>query len=93
MAEQKKKSHKFHTTRISHHKDGSHTIHHQHEDGEAHDAKHAVSDHDGMMDSMMEHTSPGASESTQDLEQGNHGIPAEHATPAGIPPGAIPTGA
>ena len=50
------KKHKFHTTTIQHHSDGSATIHHMHESPEK-DVKHAVGNHDEMMDSMMDHLS------------------------------------
>lgn len=79
-----KKHHKFHSTHISHHDDGSATVHHMHEDGPHKDVKHAVGDHDGMMDSMMEHTSaPNPGEAEADM--GQHGVPAAVAGPAGLP--------
>jgi hypothetical protein len=83
------KKHKFHATHIQHHKDGSHTIHHMHEDGPEHDVKGAVADHDGMMDHMMEHTAaPNPGEAQADA--GDHGVPPAMAAPAGLPglPGA-----
>ena len=58
-AEKKKKhaGHGFTHTNVEHHSDGSHTVHHVHEDGPQKDVKHGVADHDAMMDSMMQHTS------------------------------------
>ena len=56
-----KMKHGFHSTTVKHHKDGSHTVHHHHEDP-AKDVEHAVADHDGMMDSMQEHLGEGAGE-------------------------------
>jgi len=49
------KKHKFHTTKIEHHKDGSATVHHMHEDGEKHDVRHGVTDLDAVHDSMQDH--------------------------------------
>ena len=49
--------HGFHSTTVKHHKDGSHTVHHHHEDP-AKDIEHVVADHDGMMDSMQQHLGP-----------------------------------
>jgi hypothetical protein len=84
------KHHKFHTTHIHHYKDGSAMIHHEHEDGPAHDIKHAVPSLDHIHDSLQDHLAE-PSQGTQNLEQGIHGIPAEHAAPAGIPmPGGAP---
>jgi hypothetical protein len=56
-ADKKKKNagHGFTHTNVEHHGDGSHTVHHVHEDGPHKDVKHAVADHDSMMDSMQEH--------------------------------------
>lgn len=57
--------HGFTHTHVEHHADGSHTVHHVHEDGPHKDVKSAVGDHDGMMDSMMSNTSapnPGEAE-------------------------------
>jgi len=51
-----KKSHKYKHTHIIHHDDGSHTVHHEHEDGKSH-MDYAVDNHDGMMDGLMQHTS------------------------------------
>lgn len=59
------KHHKFSSTHIEHHEDGSHTVHHIHKDGSAHDKKYAAADHDSMLDGMMDHTSepnPGEAE-------------------------------
>lgn len=51
------KKHKFTHSHVEHHKDGSHTVHHVHEDGPHKDVKGAAADHDAMMDHMMDHTS------------------------------------
>jgi hypothetical protein len=51
--------HGFKETNIKHHKDGSHTMHHMHEDP-AKDVEHAVPDHAGMMDSMEQNLGPQA---------------------------------
>jgi hypothetical protein len=69
--------HKFHSTTIKHHKDGSHTVHHHHMNPE-HDVEHAVADHDGMMDSMQQNLGGGP--------QGAGG--GEEAMEAGAAPGA-----
>jgi hypothetical protein len=47
-------------TRIVHHGDGSHTIHHQHGEGSHKDVQHAVADLDGVHDSMQDHIGPEA---------------------------------
>lgn len=69
----KKKSekHQFSHTHIEHHKDGSHTVHHQHESGDAKkDIKHAVPDLDGAHDSMEEHLGqPNAGEEQAEAAQ------------------------
>lgn len=71
------KKHHFLHTHIEHHKDGSHTVHHQHESDSKKDVKHAVADLDGAHDSMEEH-----------LGQPNQG---EQAAEAGAAPvGAAP---
>jgi len=51
------KKHKYSHSHIEHHKDGSHTVHHVHEEGPHKDVKGAAADHDAMMDHMMDHTS------------------------------------
>jgi hypothetical protein len=51
------KKHKFTHSHVEHHKDGSHTVHHVHEEGPHKDVKGAAADHDAMMDHMMDHTS------------------------------------
>ena len=83
MAEKKKK-HKFSHTHIEHHHDGSATVHHVHEDGPAHDKKHAAADLDSVHDSMQDHLgapNPGEAEA----EAGQHGVPAPAAQAAGLP--------
>lgn len=54
-APEKKKhaGHGFKETHIRHHDDGSHTVRHIHEAGE--DKEHAVSDLDGVHDSLQDH--------------------------------------
>ena len=86
MAEEKKKKkgHKFQRTHIEHFKDGSGTVEHHHEEGAHKNVKHAVGNIDEMHDSVEEHLgAPNAGEAEAD--GGDHGIPAEHAEPAGIP--------
>lgn len=80
------KKHKFTHTHIEHHEDGSHTVHHVHQDGPAHDVKGAVADHDGMMDHMMDHTS-----SMNPGEEAANAGPAGAAAPAGAAPAAAGT--
>lgn len=78
------KKHKFSHTHIEHHKDGSHTIHHQHEDGPQHDVKHAVTDLDGAHDSMQDHLGE-ANPGEAAANAGDHGVPAEQVQAAGLP--------
>jgi hypothetical protein len=84
MAEEKKehaKKHKhaghgFKSTHIESHNDGSHTVHHMHEDGPEHDVKHAAANLDAVHDSMQDHLgtpNPGEAEA----DAGQSGIPAE----------------
>jgi len=78
--------HGFTHTTVHHHADGSHTIQHHHHEGPHKDIHHAVADHDGMIDSMMDHTSaPNLGET-----QANAG---PQAAPAGIPGAAPAAGA
>jgi len=56
-----KAHHGFKETHVKHHKDGSHTVHHMHEDP-AKDIEHAVADHDGMMESMQNNLGGGGGE-------------------------------
>ena len=97
ITEEIMRKHNFSHTVIEHHEDGSHTIHHIHKKhGHVHDVpkrdgdvKGAAADHDSMLDHVMDHTSqPNPGEAA--AEAGDHGIPAEHAGPAGIavPPAA-----
>jgi hypothetical protein len=80
----KKKHHKIHKVHVTMHKDGSHTTHLEHEDGPAHDIHAAHSDHDSMMDHLMEHTSaPNSGEAEAD--QGQHGVEPPAAAAAGLP--------
>jgi hypothetical protein len=77
----KKKHHPYVHTHITHHDDGSHTIHHEHHDGKSHKS-YAVADHDGMMDGLMDHTSapnPGEAEASS----GGAAAP-------GLPAGGVP---
>lgn len=56
MAEKKKHAgHGHKKVSIEHHKDRSHSIHYQHEDGPEHDVRHAVSNIDGVHDSLEQH--------------------------------------
>lgn len=58
MAEKKKHKHAGHGFKhmhIEHHKDGSGTMHLQHEDGSASDVKRAVGNLDQMHDAMQDH--------------------------------------
>jgi hypothetical protein len=78
------KKHKFHHTHVEWHKDGSATLHHEHEDGHEHDVKGAAADHDSALDHIMDHTSaPNPGEMAAD--GGDHGVPAAAAGPAGLP--------
>lgn len=76
------KKHKYSHTHIIHHPDGSHSIHHEHEEGKHVD--YARGDHDGMMDGMMEHTSEPDGEEAS-AEAGDHGVDAAMAAKAGLP--------
>lgn len=87
----KKKTHKFKHTHVEHHKDGSATVHHQHEDGPEHDVKHAAANLDEVHDSMEDHMGM-PNEGEAEANAGEHGVPAEHAEPAGLPAAAAPTG-
>lgn len=95
MTETKKKKHAGHGythTHVEHHADGSHTVHHVHEDGPHKDVKGAVADHDALMDHMMAHTSmpnPGEAEA----QAGPAAPPAPGAPAPGAPPVAPPMGA
>jgi hypothetical protein len=80
MAEKK---HKYSHTHVIHHKDGSHSIHHEHEDGVSH-KDYARGDHDSMLDGMMEHTSE-PDEQEGAAEAGQHGIDEAEAAKVGIP--------
>jgi hypothetical protein len=52
------KRHKFVHTDAEFHDDGSLTVHHVHEEGPHKDVRHAVSDLDGLHDSIQEHLNP-----------------------------------
>lgn len=80
------KKHKYSHTHIEHHKDGSHTVHHVHEDGPHKDVKGAVADHDGLMDHIMDHTSE-PNDGEAEAELGQHGVPPALSGPAGLAPG------
>jgi hypothetical protein len=75
------KKHKFSHTHVEHHKDGSHTIHHQHEDGAQHDVKHAAMNLDGVHDSLQDH-----------LGTPNPGEAAANAGPSAAPAAVMPPG-
>jgi hypothetical protein len=74
--------HKFTHTHIEHHKDGSATVHHKHAEGEHKDVKHAVSDLDGIHDSLEDHLGQPNPGEGQD-EMGQAMPPAAGAMPAG----------
>ena len=89
----KKKHHKFSHTHMEHHKDGSHTIHHQREDGADKDVKHAAADLNAAHDSVEDHLgAPNAGEA--EANAGDHGVPEAQAAPAGLsaPAAAAPAG-
>jgi len=84
------KKHKFSHTHIEHHKDGSHTVHHVHEEGPHKDVKGAAGDHDAMMDHIMDHTS----DANEGEGHDENNEPMVAAKPAGAAPVAItPQGA
>lgn len=85
------RKHKFSHMHVENHKDGTHTVHHVHEDGEKHDVKHAVSNLDHLHDSIQKHLGqPNDGESAADM--GQHGVPGDAAAAAGLPaaPGVVP---
>jgi len=92
MADKKKHAgHGFHRTSVEHHKDKSHTVHHQHESGAAHDVKHAVANLDGVHHSMEDNLgqpNPGEMQANA----GDHGVPQAQAGPAGLPAAPAPAG-
>jgi hypothetical protein len=76
--------HGFTHTHIEHHPDGSHTVHHVHHEGQHKDVKHAAMNLDHVHDSLQDNLgtpNPGEAEANA----GIHGVPAEHAEPAGLP--------
>jgi hypothetical protein len=75
------KKHKYTHSHIEHHKDGSHTVHHVHEDGPHKDVKYAASGHDEMIDGLMDHTS----EPNPGEEQDEAGKALPQAAPAAVP--------
>jgi hypothetical protein len=84
---------KPHRIRIDHHSDGSHTKHrhYKHDDGKTSVESRAHQDLDSVHDGLQEHLgapNPGEAEA----DAGTHGVPAEHAGPAGLsmPPAAPP---
>lgn len=90
---------RHHKTHIDHHSDRSHTMHrhYTHEDGSTSKESSAHPDLDAIHDALQQHLgtpNPGEAEA----DRGEHGIPEEHATPAGLPmtpppPGGAPGGA
>jgi uncharacterized protein involved in copper resistance len=69
------KKHKYTHTHVEHHKDGSHTVHHVHEEGPHKDVKGAAGDHDAMIDHIMDHTSepnPGEEAMEEKIAPGIH---------------------
>jgi hypothetical protein len=64
--------HKYHTTTIDHHDDGSHTIHHEHHNPEE-DCKYAVEDLDSMHDGLEHHLGePNDGEEVEDHSHISH---------------------
>lgn len=51
----KHRKHSYSHSHIEHHKDGSMTVHHQHESDASKDVKHAVPDIDALHDSIEQH--------------------------------------
>lgn len=94
MAEEKKKKHAGHGFTHSHvenHADGSHTVHHVHEDGPHKDVKHAVSDLDSVHDSLQDHLgtpNPGEAQA----QVGPAAAPAAMPAAAPAAPAAMPGG-
>lgn len=83
------KKHKFTHTHVEHHKDGSHTVHHVHEDGPHKDVKAAVGSHDELMDHMMDHTSapnPGEGNDAANTPMAGAAAGAAPAAMGGAPP-------
>ena len=82
--------HGFTHSKIEHHADKSHTVHHVHSEGPHKDIKHAVHNLDGVHDSFQDHLgvpNPGEAEA----DAGQHGVPAPQAGAAGLPmPGVVP---
>ena len=73
---------KHHKTRIDHHHDGSHTLHRHYTDGTVKSSAHQSLDH--LHDAIQDHMgTPNPGEAAADM--GDHGIPMEHAGPAGLP--------
>lgn len=78
------KKHEFTHSSIEHHGDGSHTIEHHHKDGAHKNVKHAAMNLDHVHDSLQDHLgTPNPGEAAAD--QGDHGVPAAQAAPAGLP--------
>lgn len=76
---------KHHRTSIQHHPDGSHTStrHYKHDDGKMSSESSAHHDLDSLHDHIQDHLgapNPGEAEA----DKGLHGVPAEHAGPAGL---------
>lgn len=89
-----KKKHGFKRTHGALHKDGTATLHHMHKDGSDKDVRHGVMSLDHIHDSIQDHLGqPNDGEAAANA--GDHGVPAEHAAPAGLPmaPPAPPAGA
>ena len=85
---------RHHKTHIDHHHDGSHTMHRHfmHDDGGTSKESSAHADLDAIHDALQHHLgtpNPGEAEA----DRGEHGIPAEHAGPAGLPPTGAPPAA
>jgi hypothetical protein len=73
--------HGFKESRLTHHTDGSVTIHHMHHEGPEKDIHHAVANLDGVHDSMEDHLgqpNPGEAEANA----GQSGVPGMPSAPA-----------
>ncbi len=91
MAEHKKKPHAGHGythSHVEHYADGSHQVHHVHEDGPHKDMKHAVTDLDSVHDSIQDHLgtpNPGEAEANAGPAAPVPGAPAPAGAPAAMP--------
>ncbi|VVB52841.1 Uncharacterised protein [uncultured archaeon] len=77
--------HGYKHTHIEHHADGSHTMHHEHEDGKSH-KKYAVQSLDHVHDGMQDHL--GSANPGEGMDE--HNQPMAAAAPAAAPAAAAP---